>query len=280
VSYLLATCPECPVGLNSIGEFLYALGIRSFLIGGYHTCESDEKKWSCERQIMKRSLLKPLVALSILLNITVSLPVLYGLTRPFVQYQIYHMLATRFGKQDLAFLGDSLTRNGGVWAFKLGKYDFNTQNFGQGGLTTEGISCIAKAVAGPNYKTGLVWKYAFIMAGANDTPRTAAGSKISFRYYKEMLDALRQGGTEPVIQLTLYREHDPCPEFVDTLNDQLREYARTHNIAIIDLNPVLCAQKSLLHVYSTDGLHLSGAAYEIWSAEIKRFLKQKKSAVK
>ncbi len=115
------------------------------------------------------------------------------------------------------------------------------------------------------------------MAGINDEDKSIEGANVSFEDYKEILDTLQEAGVEPIIQLTLYRENESTPEFIDTLNSYLRKYASEHNLSIIDLNPLLCPNKSLLPKYSQDGVHLTDAAYKVWASEIRKILKKKNS---
>jgi lysophospholipase L1-like esterase len=88
-----------------------------------------------------------------------------------------------------------------------------------------------------------------------------------------MLDNIIAMGSKPIIQLTLYRENEPLPEFIDTLNGYLKQYASNNGVAIIDLNPILTINKSLLAKYTRDGTHLTEAAYLLWAKEIIVLLK-------
>ena len=178
-------------------------------------------------------------------------------------------MATRFGHPEIAFIGDSITRDGGIWALKIGEYNFNTWNFGHSGLTTRQLRNYGKTVA------SLRPKYAFVMAGINDENKSLEGAVLSFGYYVEILEKLQEVGVEPIIQLTLYREEERFPEFIEMLNNYLLEYAAEHNLSVIDLNPLLCPKQSLLPKYSRDGIHLTDAAYKIWSIEIRKILNNK-----
>jgi alpha-glucosidase len=222
---------------------------------------------------MKLGLTKSIfiLSLSIFVLITISASVLLTFSSDIRYYLYQDILAPRLGKPEIAFIGDSITRGGDIWAFKIGEYNFNTWNFGHGGATTRQLRYYGKKVA------NLRPKYAFVMAGINDEDKSVEGADISFGYYVEILDKLQEFGVEPIIQLTLYREYEHFPEFIETLNSNLRAYAAEHNLSIIDLNPILCPKQSLLPEYSRDGTHLTNAAYKIWAKEIRKLLKMKNS---
>ncbi len=220
---------------------------------------------------MKQRITKSIFIISLMLNVLITIPALLLLVSSSgIQYQLYqNILAPRLGHPEIAFIGDSITRDGGIWAFKIGEYNFNTWNFGRSGLTTRQLRIYGQRVA--NFRP----KYAFVMAGINDEDKSLEGADLSFGYYVEILDTLQESGVEPIIQLTLYREEEQALGFIDTLNKKLRDYAAEHDLSVIDLNPLLCPRQSLLPKYSRDGLHLTDAAYKIWSKEIRKMLNNK-----
>jgi len=179
------------------------------------------------------------------------------------------VLAPRFGEPQIVFIGDSLTQYAGIWAFRIGRYDLNTWNLGQSGLTTRQIlHSQARRIAARRPKI------AFLMAGINDEDKSPAGADASFAHYREMLDTLRRAGTVPVIQLTLYRVDEPTPDFIDRLNGNLRLYAERNGLSVIDLNRSLSRDRSLLPAFSTDGVHLNEQAYRIWATQVRAVLSQ------
>jgi lysophospholipase L1-like esterase len=221
------------------------------------------------------TLKKALLGISLMLNLVVSIPALILVAgSSSIQFDLYqNILAARFGEPKIVFIGDSITRGGGVWAPKIGEWNLNVWNWGHGGFTTRQIHHYAKRAS--EYES---IRYAFVMAGINDPDKSAVGAEKSFEDYKNILETLSASGITPVIQLTLYREKDKNPEFVSRLNELLKEYASTKNIPVIDLNAILAPENSLLPEYSRDGVHLTQAAYAIWSNEIRKFLEQMKKS--
>jgi len=214
---------------------------------------------------------KKLIVFSLCLNLLVTIPalVLFFMSSS-IQYTLYqNVLAPRFGSARIAFIGDSITRYGDIWGPKIGEYNFNVWNFGHVGYTTRQMHSYLSEVL--KQKPDI----AFVMAGINDPDKSITGAYQSFKNYRFILDSLINTGTEPVIQLTLYRKREKHPDFIDELNRLLVLYARQNNLTVIDLNPFLSREKSLLEKYSLDGIHLTAAAYEVWSKEIKQVLNQK-----
>ena len=223
---------------------------------------------------MHKRFIKLLCVFSILINISIIIVVfIIFIFSTGIKNDIYTLIAKRAGEPKIAFIGDSITKGGGIWAFRIGEYNFNVWNFGENSLTTRQLRHFGNIVA--NYH----FEYAFVMAGTNDKDKSINGAIISFGYYKEILDTLREVGTEPVIQLTLYRTNDSNSDYITTLNKYLKEYAAEHKLAVIDLNPILCPNQSLLPEYSKDGLHLNETAYKVWSKKIIKVLTMKNTMI-
>ena len=212
---------------------------------------------------MKKPLIKLLCTFSILINISIIVAVfIIFIFSTGIKNDIYMLIAKRAGETKIAFIGDSITKGGGIWAFRIEEYNFNVWNFGPSSLPTRQLRYFGNIVA--NYH----FEYAFVMTGTNDKDKSINGASISFGYYKEILDTLREVGTEPIIQLTLNRLNDSNPEYIETLNKYLKIYAVEYKLTVIDLNPILCPNQSLLPEYSKDGLHLNETVYNVWSKEI------------
>lgn len=218
---------------------------------------------------MKRHIFHILIFLSIGINLLIALPAVVLLfTSNSIQCGLYqNILARRFGKPEIVFIGDSLTQGGGIWAIRIGKFDFNVWNYGHGGFTTQQLLHYAK-IAAANKET----RYAFIMASINDPNKSYEGAEKSFADYKAIIDTLLDGGVTPIIQLTLYRENEKTPIFIDHLNELLVNYSNQMGLTVLDLNTILAPKKSLLPQYSADGIHLTEAAYDVWGNEVKRVL--------
>lgn len=178
-----------------------------------------------------------------------------------VRFAAYHAVAQRVTTPDIVFIGDSLTANGGVWGPRIGRYGLDVWNLGHGGMTTRQILSYAEQAA------KLHPRLAFVMAGRNDVDSSVPES---WGYYQKLLDTLIEAGVEPVIQLTLFAQHDMRADFVTGLNARLIEYAKQHGLRVIDLNKALAPDGSLLPIYTTDGTHLTAEAYDVWAKMIRK----------
>lgn len=111
-------------------------------------------------------------------------------------------------------------------------------------------------------------KLCFIMAGINDIYADAPVDTI-FRKYTQLIDTHREHKIVPIIQSTLHvnpkwkRTEEKNPDVI-RLNALLREYARSNSIEFIDLNTRLSTHAVLRDEYTTDGVHLTAAAYAVW----------------
>ena len=208
-----------------------------------------------------------ILGLSLLLNLFVALPALVVLCGSSgIRFYLYEQVAARFGGNEIVFLGDSITRDGGIWGVRIGRPWFSVRNLAHAALYTEQMPYQAHiAVAGEA-------ELAFLMAGINDRPKDAEGVDASFAAYREVVEILREGGVRPVIQSTLFTENDSDREFVAGLNARLRELAENQEGVYLDLNDVLSRDGSLRPEYSRDGTHLTEEAYRVWAARLREFL--------
>lgn len=187
-----------------------------------------------------------------------------------VRYTIYqNILVHRLGNPQIVFIGDSITRGGGIWGWRIGEYNLNVSNYGSNGFTTWQMHILAKSAAAKEHT-----RFVFVMAGTNDPDKTMEGARKSFEDYRKLLEILIHAEITPVIQLTLHRKDGSAAEFINSLNQHLKQYAREHNITIIDLNQDLAPDGLLLEKYSLDGIHLTEAAYKIWATRVKQVLNE------
>lgn len=112
----------------------------------------------------------------------------------------------------------------------------------------------------------------FVMAGINDIYADIPVEKI-FDNYKKIIDTLRTKNITPIIQSTLHvnpkwkRADLKNPE-VKKLNALLSDYCADNSITFVDLNAVLSTNGVLNDEFTKDGVHLTPAAYSVWSTMI------------
>jgi len=180
-----------------------------------------------------------------------------------------HFELSRIQRADIVFLGNSITY-GGNWSELLGREKI--VNRGIGGDNLPGMLNRLHQVLRLNPKI------CFVMGGINDL-YTDAPVKEVFQRYTQLIDSLRAHAVTPVIQSTLHvnpkwkRTEEKNPQ-VRILNDMLRQYAVDRSITFIDLNTLLSAGGVLKDEYTTDGVHLTPAAYAVWRDMLESVLKK------
>ncbi|WP_407730816.1 GDSL-type esterase/lipase family protein [Pseudomonas helleri] len=164
----------------------------------------------------------------------------------------------------IVMVGDSITDQPD-WNELLVHTDI--ANRGIGGDTTEGILLRMDSI----YSTGA--KKTFVMAGINDITHSK-DIDIVFDNYKNILRLLNDRGMNPHIQSTLLTGKSMAKYNGEVLklNQKLFEYAKENNIPYIDLNAVLSVNGFLADEFTTDGVHLTGKAYELWGREISQYM--------
>jgi lysophospholipase L1-like esterase len=180
-----------------------------------------------------------------------------------------HFEISRIKNAEIVFLGNSITQ-GGNWSELLGRE--RVVNRGIGGDNLPGMLNRLHQVL------RLEPRICFVMAGINDL-YTDAPVKEVFRRYTQVLDTLRAHSITPVIQSTLHvnpkwkRTEEKNPQ-VRILNEMLQQYAVDHSVTFIDLNTLLSAGGVLKDEYTTDGIHLTPAAYAVWRDILESALKK------
>ncbi|MDP1678105.1 MAG: GDSL-type esterase/lipase family protein [Bacteroidota bacterium] len=176
---------------------------------------------------------------------------------------------TNASSAKIVFFGNSIT-SGGDWNTLLDRDSIVNQ--GIVGDNTVGMLHRLR------YVYQLQPKLCFVMAGINDIYADAPVETI-FSNYKKIIDTLRSKNITLIIQSTLHvnpkwkRTEVKNPE-VKKLNDLLSEYCAVNKIMFVDVNAKLSTNGVLNDRYTTDGVHLSPAAYGAWSKLIVPILRE------
>ncbi len=171
---------------------------------------------------------------------------------------------------NIVFLGNSITF-GGNWSELLGREGIVNR-----GIGSDNIPGMLRRL---HQVTRLNPKFCFIMAGINDLYQDTPVDTV-FNRYIQLIDSLRAYGIAAVIQSTLHvnprwkRADIKNPE-VAKLNVQLEKYAREQSVIFLDLNSVLSENDILRNEYTTDGVHLTAAAYQVWQDRVESVLQKK-----
>jgi len=119
----------------------------------------------------------------------------------------------------------------------------------------------------------------FIEGGINDILYYVAQDTI-LKNLKNIIENLKSNGIMPVLITVCYvssdfPEADVINNKIKTLNKELVLLAKAEQIKLLDLNGLLSEGDFINKRYViSDGLHLNGKAYIIWSGEVQKILEQ------
>ncbi|MDR6288234.1 lysophospholipase L1-like esterase [Inquilinus ginsengisoli] len=183
---------------------------------------------------------------------------------------------------DIVMLGDSITA-APQWSELLPGRD--VVNRGASGDT------VGEILGRINAVTRLRPRLVFVLAGTNDlgygTPPAAL-----LQPFRTLIDELRKTGAGVVVQSVLYVTDDHAwPDVrrhwdfrrndqIRVLNEGLRALATETGSDYLDLNAGLAPNGALPAELTTDGLHLSAAAYIRWAAMVEAYLRSARAGVK
>ncbi len=163
------------------------------------------------------------------------------------------------GKGRIVMLGNSIT--GGVeWNDLLGRND--VVNRGIDNDVTAGF------LARMEYTLNVEPELCFIMGGVNDLHKGVPPEEIVSNL-SELINVLREHNVKPIIASILHVT-SPYPDFVrfnrsvKQTNGLIQAMCAQRNVEFVDLNSSLAPEGVLLDVYSSDGIHLTGAGYAKW----------------
>lgn len=118
----------------------------------------------------------------------------------------------------------------------------------------------------------------FLMAGVNDLAFHSP-DKVWPKYERLVHEILTKSpDTKLYLQSVLPVNNIVSPtavdnEDVDALNTRIKEFAQAKNLIFVDVNSVLKDLDGNLDArYTLDGIHINGAAYLKWAAELKNLL--------
>ena len=191
----------------------------------------------------------------------------------------YHQKASHFDRLpdkagEIVFLGDSIT-DGGSWGELL--RNPHVINRGISGDITDGVLARLKEVT--RAKPAQI----FLMIGVNDLangkkPKEVAANirRIISRIRKRTPDtAVFLQSLLPVNpDLGMFKQHTDKAEAIMAVNARLRKMAEAFELTYIDLHGDFATETGKLDPkFTNDGLHLTGAGYELWKTRIEKFLK-------
>lgn len=185
------------------------------------------------------------------------------------------------GDIDLYFIGDSITRRWGALDYpellahwQRSFFGWNAADFAWGGDRTENI--LWRLENGE--LRGIAPKVIVIQAGTNNVGRRAGGAaKVDAiaAGIEAIVESCRDKAPEARLVLTaIFPRSDPdVVAEIDAINGKLEALAARERIPFININDRLAGPDGLLlDRMSSDGLHLSLEAYEVWAEALEPIL--------
>ncbi len=166
----------------------------------------------------------------------------------------------------IAFFGDSLTYNGD-WDALLP--DVQVLNFGIKGDRTDGmINRLPQLIeAEPAFVS--------LLLGTNDLEYGRSPRQVARRFERIATDIQTALPKAKIVAFAVIPREAGYAEDVAQLADLYAETGARTGIKVINMNDALEDDTgALAEVYTTDGLHLSEAGYELWAGELNSVLSE------
>lgn len=159
------------------------------------------------------------------------------------------------------FLGDSLTERG-LWNELLP--DAQIANRGLGSVTVAMIIDQLDRIPASA-------KAAFVLAGVNDVSRGRSADQIAADY-THLIDKLKARGLAVHVVSTLLTSNAEWNRQIDRLNRELSAICDNGICTFIDINEAIGENGAIKPDLTSDGTHITGAGYRIWSDAVKPYL--------
>ena len=176
-------------------------------------------------------------------------------------------------KKGIIFLGNSLTQ-GGDWSawFPAQK----PANRGISGDNTEGV--LARLDEITDAKPAKL----FLMIGINDISQNYKNDYLC-KNFERITQRIQNDSPETIIYIQSllpvnnafgrYKKLINKEKQIEQLNKQLKSFCKRENIQFVNLYPLFLQKKRTLNpAYTTDGLHLNEAGYQVWVKAIKNLI--------
>ncbi|WP_210165938.1 GDSL-type esterase/lipase family protein [Bosea sp. AAP35] len=178
----------------------------------------------------------------------------------------YSRLWGRVFRPHILIVGDSISRAGHPWSYRLRTNPLGIQNIARDGYNTELIKLIVEQALAKRPEVILY------MSGTNDVLHghdKFGGFEAAYR------TNISLAKTAPRLIVTLApptRSADWNLRLV-ALNSTAKKIAVEAGATVIDLWPKMVDADGLLHSHmTTDGIHFTGEGYAVWSEELRAAL--------
>ena len=173
----------------------------------------------------------------------------------------YASLWSKVGGTQYAIVGDSIMRGDGMWFLPLGTSPLQVANLARGGFPTRQLLPIARQA------TALHPDVVLYMSGTNDVGTDQ--DEQSPQSFREMLAILTAGTSRVIVTLPPPTARPDDNIRLQALRARFSEIANEAGVEIIDLWPAFEKDGAIGAAFTTDGTHLTDAAYAVWYAALR-----------
>lgn len=178
-------------------------------------------------------------------------------------------------KNQIVFLGNSLTQ-GGKWSAWFPEQ--LPANRGISGDNTEGV--LARLDEIVNAQPSMI----FLMIGINDISQNYNNDYLC-KNFERIIQHIRKDSPETIVYIQSllpvnntfgrYKKLINKEKQIEQLNKQLKSFCKKEKIQFVNLYPLFLQKKRTLNpAYTTDGLHLNEAGYQVWTEAIKSLIEE------
>lgn len=166
-------------------------------------------------------------------------------------------------KNDIVFLGNSITEQGGNWAKRLN--NSKVKNRGISGDTTEGVLARLGEVICCEPKQ------VFILIGINDLFRDDMTSEMVFTNIMKIVNQIHEKSpnTQIFVHTILPTSTIRIKEKIQMTNNLLVNAASKEPFQLVELHEEFKGNDGLMKMqFSEDGVHLNESGYDVWVKKI------------
>jgi len=184
----------------------------------------------------------------------------------YARIEIANTLTRLVGGPRVTFIGDSITRGGGIWDIRLGRFPIYTVNYGTSGATVREILAKTKLEINDINKSRVV----IVMAGSNDVKPAVSPCNAqladAIAAYIELFDVLDASQAGRIVVMSTPPQSDTrSSDLAHQLNNQIKKAIKGRKkFLFVDLWPLISAGGTIKPEMTIDGLHFSEASYIVW----------------
>jgi lysophospholipase L1-like esterase len=175
----------------------------------------------------------------------------------------YARLSLKLQNPKFVFVGDSITRGGGLWAARLHEAPWRVLNLARSGLTSQQlVPLVDQAIS-------MKPEYIIYMSGTNDVePTNSQTPEQVVEAFRHLVEASRRNNINLIVTMAPPTANAGRNAQMNQLNQAIKDILRQSYVHVIDLWPDFLAGDVIRPELTSDGIHLTEAAYELWENEL------------